>query len=88
MLNDVWTSLVNEVNATKRCYEELEATMTTTNDCLNDGISTLDLRVDKWEDKFHVLCNIMEDIQTTVNKQQCKMYDMNQTISFYSGSII
>ena len=39
MLNDIWTSLVSEVEATKNCYEELEAAMTTTNDRLNDGIS-------------------------------------------------
>ena len=65
MLNDVWISLVTEVKATKRCYEELEAAMMTTNNRLIGGISALDLRVDKWEDKFHALCNIMEDVVST-----------------------
>ena len=88
MLNDIQTSLVNEVDVTKRHYEELEAAMMMTNDCLNDGISTLDVRVDQWEDKFCVLQNLVEDVQTTVNKQQRKMYDMDQRISFYSGSIV
>ena len=57
MLNDVWTSLVNEVEATKKCYKELEAAMMMTNDCLNDGISALDTRVGKCKDKHHTLCN-------------------------------
>ena len=73
MLNDVWTSLVNEVEATKKCYEELEATMTMTNDHLNDGISALDARVDKCKDKHHTLCNVMEGVWATINKQQCLM---------------
>ena len=62
--------------------------MTTMNNHLNNGISTLDARVDQWEDKFRTLCNVQEDIQVTVNKQQHKMYDMDQRISFYSGSIV
>ena len=62
--------------------------MTTMNNCLNDGISTLNSRVDKWEDKFHFLCNLVEDIPTTINKQQRKMYNMDQRISFYNGSIV
>ena len=73
MLNDVWTSLVNEVDTTKRCYKELEATMTMMNDCLNDGISALDARVDKCEDKHHTLRNVMEDVRATINKQQHPM---------------
>ena len=72
----------------KRRYEELEAAMTTMNDHLNDGISALDSRVDKWEDKFCALCNVLEDIHVSVNKQQCKMYNTDQRISFYSGSIV
>ena len=78
MLNDVWTSLVNEV----------EATMTTTNDHLNDGISALDTRVDKCEDKHCTLRNVMEDIRATINKQQRLMYNMDKRISFYSSAII
>ena len=88
MLNNIWTSLVNEVEATKKCYEELEAAMTTMNDHLNDGISTLDARVDKCEDKHRTLRNVMEDVRATVNKQQCLMYNMDKQISFYSSAII
>ena len=88
MLNDVWTSLVNKVDTTKRRYEELEAAMMTMNDCLNDGISTLDARVDRCEDKHHTLRNMMEDVQATVNKQQHLMYDMDKRISFYSSSVV
>ena len=47
MLNDIWSNLVNEVEAAKKRYEELEATMTVTNDRLNDGISALDTRLDQ-----------------------------------------
>ena len=50
MLNNVWNSLVNEVEATKRHYDKLEAAMTTMNNRLNDGITALDMRVDKLED--------------------------------------
>ena len=88
MLNDVWTSLVNKVNTTKRCYEELEAAMTTTNNCLNDGIPALNWRVDKLEDKFHTIHNCFEDVHVTLNKQQHWLYDMDQRISFYIGSVV
>ena len=88
MLNDVWTRLVNEVNTTKRHYEELEAAMTTTNNHLNDGISVLDARVGKCEDKHRTLRNVMEDVRATVDKQQCLMYDMDKRISFYSTAIV
>ena len=88
MLNDAWTSLVNKVKTTMKCYEELEAAMTTINDHLNNGISALDTRVNKCEDKHRNLCNMMEDIQAMVNKQQRLMYDMDKRISFYSGAIV
>ena len=52
MLNDIWSNLVNEVEAAKKRYEELEAAMTITNNCLNDGISALDARLDQLEDRF------------------------------------
>ena len=88
MLNDVWTSLVNEVNATKKHYEELEAAMMTTNNHLNDGISALDARVDKCEDKHCTLRNVMEDVWATVNKQQRPMYDMDKRSSYYSSAVV
>ena len=52
MLNDIWSNLVNEVEASKKRYEELEAAMTTMNDRLNNGISALDARLDRLEDRF------------------------------------
>ena len=88
MLNDIWNSLVNDVEATKKRYEELEAAMMTTNDHLNDGISALDVRVDKCKDQHCTLCNMMEDVQATINKQQRLMYDMDKRISFYSSAIV
>ena len=86
MLNNVWTSLVNKVEATKKCYEELEAAMTTTNDHLNNGISVLDVRLDQLEDKFWTICNVQEDVCVAVNKQQCQIYNMDQQISFYMSA--
>ena len=88
MLNDIWNGLVNDIEATKKHYKELEAAMMTMNDRLNNGISALDARVDKCEDKHCTLCNVMEDVQATVNKQQCQMYDMDKRISFYSGAVV
>ena len=88
MLNDIWSNLVNEVEAAKKRYEELETTMTTTNNHLNDGISALNMRLDRLEDKFRTIRNVQEDICVTVNKQQRQIYDMDSRISFYSGSIV
>ena len=88
VLNDIWNSLVNDTKATKKHYKELEAAMTTMNDRLNDGISALDTRVDKCEDKHHTLCNVMEDIRAMVNKQQHLMYDMDKRISYYSSAVV
>ena len=62
--------------------------MTMTNDCLNNGISALDARLDRLEDRFRVICNVQDDVRTTVNKQQHTIYDMDKRISFYSGSIV
>ena len=88
MLNDIWSNLVNEVEAAKKRHEELEATMTIMNDHLNDGISTLDMRLDRLEDRFRTIRNIQDDVRTTVNKQQRQIFDMDSRISFYSGSIV
>ena len=88
MLNDIWNGLVNDVEATKKRYKELEAAMTMTDDCLNDGISALYTRVDKCEDKHRTLHKVTEDVRAMVNKQQRLMYDMDKRISFYSGAIV
>ena len=88
MLNDIWSNLVNEVEATKKRYEELEAAMTITNDRLNDGITALDTRLDRLEDRFQTIHNVQDNVCTTVNKQQRQIFDMDSWISFYSGSIV
>ena len=88
MLNNIWSNLVDEVEASKKRYEELETAMTTTNDRLNDGISALDTRLDHLEDRFRVYRNVQEDVCATVNKQQRTIYNMDKRISFYSGSIV
>ena len=88
MLNDIWSNLVNKVEAAKKHYKELEAAMTMTNDRLNDGISALDVRLDRLEDSFQVIHNVQEDVRVTVNSQQHQIIDMDKRISFYSGSIV
>ena len=88
MLNDIWSNLVNEVEATKKRYEELEAAMTTTNNRLNNGISALDARLDRLEDQFRTIRNVQEDVRITINKQQRQIFDMDSQISFYSRSIV
>ena len=62
--------------------------MTTTNDRLNNRISGLNTRLDRLEDSFRTIHNMQEDVCVTVNKQQHQIFDMDQQISFYSGSII
>ena len=88
MLNDIWSNLVNEVEAAKKRYEELEAAMMIMNDHLNNGISALDTRLDQLEDRFRTIRNVQNDVCTTVNKQQCQIFNMDSQISFYSGSIV
>ena len=48
----------------------------------------LDARVDKCEDKHHTLCNVMEDVWATVNRQQHQMYNMDKRISYYSSAVV
>ena len=88
MLNDIWSNLVNEVESAKKRHEELEGAMTITNDRLNNGILALDARLDRLEDRFRTICNMQDDVHTTVNKQQRQIFDMDSRISFYSGSIV
>ena len=88
VLNNVWNGLVNEVEATKRHYEKLEARMITTNDHLNNGITALNNRVEKLEDKFCTIHNCYDDFHVLLNDQGCKIYDMDKQISFYSQSVI
>ena len=88
MLNNIWSNLVNEVESTKKHHEELEGAMMIMNDRLNDGISALDARLDRLEDRFRTIRNVQDDVCATVNKQQRQIFDMDSRISFYSGSIV
>ena len=88
MLNNIWSNLVNEVEAAKKCHEELEGAMMIMNDRLNDGISALDARLDRLEDRFRVIRNVQDDVHTTVDKQQRQIFDMDSRISFHSRSIV
>ena len=88
MLNDIWSNLVNEVEAAKKRHEELEGAMTITNDRLNDGILALGVRLDRLEDRFRTTRNVQDNVRTTVNKQQRQIFDMDSRISFHSGSIV
>ena len=88
MLNNIWSNLVDEVEAAKKHYEELEAAMMIMNDCLNDGISALDARLDRLEDRFRVIRNMQDDVCTTINTQQRQIFNMDSRISFYSRSIV
>ena len=83
-----WNGVRTGSDTAKKCYEELEAAMTVTNDCLNNGISALDTRLDRLEDRFRTICNVQDDIHVTINKQQHQIFNMDSRISFYSGSIV
>ena len=88
MLSDVWTNLVGKVEATKKHYDDLEAAVMTINDHLNDGLLAPINHINKLEDKFCTIHNCFEDIWVTLDNQQCKIYDMDQRISFYSSSVV
>ena len=88
MLNNIWSGLVNEVETSKRRYDELEAATVTTNDCLNDALNALDTRINKWETKYHSLSNLYDNIYTITNAQQRKIHDMDQRISYYSCKVV
>ena len=88
MLNDVWSGLVNEVETSKRHYDELEVASVTTNEHLNDAINALDTRIDKWETKYRSLSSLYDDICTIINAQQRKIHDMDQRISYYSCKVV
>ena len=70
MLNDIWNGLVNDIENTKRRFDELEAASMTTNEHLNDGLSAVLKSVDKLEIKGHSLQAMYDDMQTLVNTQE------------------
>ena len=63
MLNNIWNGLVNVVENTKRCFNELEAASTTTNEHLNDGLSAVLKSMDKLEIKGCSLQAMYDDMQ-------------------------
>ena len=88
MLNDIWNGLVNDVENTKRCFDELEAVSTATNECLNDGLLAVLKSVDKLEIKGCSLQAMYDDMRTLVNMQECRIWDLDNKVNFYSQSLV
>ena len=62
MLNDIWNSLVNDVENTKRHFDELEAASMATNECLNDRLLAVLKSMDKLEIKGCSLQAMYDDM--------------------------
>ena len=62
--------MVNDVENTKRRFDELEAASLATNDRLNDGLSAVLKSVDKLEVKGRSLQAMYDDMRTLVNAQE------------------
>ena len=62
MLNDIWNGLVKDVKNTKRCFDELEAASTVTNEHLNNGLSAVLKSMDKLEIKGRSLQAMYDDM--------------------------
>ena len=88
MLNDIWNSLVNDVENTKRRFDELEAASTVTNKHLNNGLLAMIKSVDKLETKGHSLRAMYNDMRTLVNAQEHKIQDLDNKVNFYSQSLV
>ena len=88
LLNDIWNGLVNNIENTKRRFDELEAASLATNDCLNDGLSAVLKSVDKLEIKGHSLQAMYDDMRTLVNAQERRIRDLDNKVNFYSQSLV
>ena len=88
MLNDIWNGLVNDVENTKRCFDELEAASMATNEHLNDGLSAVLKSVDKLEIKGRSLQAMYNDMQILVNAQEHRIWDLDNKVNFYSQSLV
>ena len=88
MLNDIWNGLVNDIENTKRCFDELEAASMVTNERLNDGLLAIIKSMDKLETKGCSLCAMYDDMWTLVNAQECKIRDLDNKVNFYSQSLV
>ena len=88
MLNNIWNGLVNNIEGTKRHFDELETASMMTNEHLNNGLSAVTKSVDKLETKGHSLRAMYEDMQTLVNAQECKIRDLDNKVNFYSQLLV
>ena len=87
-MNDIWNGLVNNVENTKRCFDELEAASLATNERLNDGLSAVLKSVDKLEIKGRSLQAMYDDMRTLVNAQERRIRDLDNKVNFYSQSLV
>ena len=88
ILNDIWNSLVTDVENTKRRFDELEAASMATNKHLNDGLLAVLKSVDKLEVKGHSLQAMYDDMRILVNTQECRIWDLDNKVNFYSQSLV
>ena len=88
MLNDIWNSLVNDIKNTKRCFNELEAASTVTNEHLNDGLLAVLKSVDKLETKGRSLQAMYDNMWILVNVQECRIWELDNKVNFYSQSLV
>ena len=87
-MNDLWNGLVNHVENTKRCFDELEAALLVTDERLNDGLSAVLRSVDKLEIKGRSLQAMYDDMWTLVNAQEHRIRDLDNKVNFYSQSLV
>ena len=80
--------MVNNIENTKRRFDELEAASLATNDRLNDGLSTVLKSVDKLEIKGRSLQAMYDDMWTLVNAQERRIRDLDNKVNFYSQSLV
>ena len=59
-----------------------------TNERLNDGLSAVLKSVDKLEIKGRSLQAMYDDMQTLVNAQECRIWDLDNKVNFYSQSLV
>ena len=60
----------------------------TTNERLNDGLLAVVKSVDKLEIKGHSLQAMYDDMQTLVNTQERRIWDLDNKVNFYSQSLV
>ena len=88
MLNDIWNGLVNNIENTKRRFDELEAASTATSERLNDGLLAVLKSVDRLEIKGHSLQAMYDDMWILVNAQERRIRDLDNKVNFYSQLLV